>query len=266
MQVSLQRRFATGLQIQGSYTWSKALDILSGLNTAEAASGGGGSQRTPQDPDDMSKEWGPSLFHVAHNFVTNYTYALPWASNLTGVPGAVLSGWQVNGIVTLRSGNPGLLLLGFNNSRNGQISGSLADRPDLKPGFSNNPTKGVTMGCVGVPAGKQLGTPELWYDPCAFALPEPGTYGNVGRMTLVGPGYANVDFGLTKNFMVRENHALAFRAEFFNAFNHPNFRVPAGNRNPVISDRSGNPRADAGRITDTVGTSRQIQFGLKYTF
>jgi hypothetical protein len=266
LQLSLQRRFGTGLQIQSSYTFSKNLDILSGLNTAEAASGGGGSQRTPQDPDDMSKEWGPSLFHVAHNFVTNYSYILPWGNSLTGWQAGIFQGWQVNGIVSLRSGNPGLLLLGFNNSRNLQISGSLADRPDLKPGYSNNPTKGVTKGCPGVPAGRPLGTPEFFYDPCAFSLPEPGTYGNVGRMTLVGPGYANVDFGLTKNFTVREGQQLSFRTEVFNLFNHPNFRVPAGNRNPVISDSSGFPRADAGRITDTVGTSRQIQFGLKYTF
>lgn len=266
LQLSLQRRFGSGLQIQGSYTFSKNLDILSGLNTAEAASGGGGSQRTPQDPDDMSKEWGPSLFHVGHNFVTNYSYVLPWGRTLTSWQAAMFQGWQVNGIVSMRSGNPGLLLLGFNNSRNLQISGSLADRPDLKPGYSNNPIKGVTKGCLGVPTGKQLGTPEFYYDPCAFALPEPGTYGNVGRMTLVGPSYANVDFGLTKNFTVTEGHQLAFRTEVFNLFNHPNFRVPAGNRNPVISDASGFPRADAGRITDTVGTSRQIQFGLKYTF
>ena len=100
----------------------------------------------------------------------------------------------------------------------------------------------------------------------ASSLPEPGTYGNVGRMTIVGPGYANVDMGLTKNFAVREGQSLSFRAEFFNLLNHPNFRVPAGNRNPVISDASGNARADAGRITDVIGTSRQIQFGLKYTF
>ena len=214
----------------------------------------------------MRNEWGPSLFHVANVFVTNGTYTLPWANRLTGVQGAILKGWQLNGIFTMRSGSPGLLLLGFNNSRNLQAGGGLADRPDLRPGFSNNPTKGTTKGCIGIPAGKKLGTPELWYDPCAFALPEPGTYGNVGRMTIIGPGYANVDMGLTKNFAVREGQSLSFRAEFFNLLNHPNFRVPAGNRNPVISDASGNARADAGRITDVVGTSRQIQFGLKYTF
>jgi hypothetical protein len=90
--------------------------------------------------------------------------------------------------------------------------------------------------------------------------------GNVGKMTLIGPPYADFDTGLTKNFAVREGQTLAFRAEFFNLFNHPNFRVPAGNRNPVISDASGSARADAGRIIDTVGTLRQIQFGLKYTF
>jgi hypothetical protein len=106
----------------------------------------------------------------------------------------------------------------------------------------------------------------MWYDPCAFALPQPGTYGNVGKMTLIGPGYSDIDAGLTRNFTVGEGKTLAFRAEFFNLLNHPNFRVPAGNKNPVIADASGIPRADAGRITDTVGTSRQIQFGLKYTF
>jgi len=266
LQLALQRRMATGLQLQSSYTFSKNLDILSGLNTAEVAVSGGGGQRTPQDPDNMRADWGPSLYDVRHVFVTNGTYVLPFGNKLNGVAAQVLAGWQLNGIVTLRSGPPGLFLLGFNNSRNLQAGGSLADRPNLRPGFSNNPTQGVTGGCLGVPSGRKLGTPELWYDPCAFLLPEPGTYGNVGKMTLVGPGYTDVDAGLTKNFTVREGQTLAFRTEFFNLFNHPNFRVPAGNRNPVISDASGAARADAGRIIDTVGTSRQIQFGLKYTF
>jgi len=63
----------------------------------------------------------------------------------------------------------------------------------LLTGFSNNPVKGVSKGCAGVPAGTKLGTLDLYFDPCAFALPDAGFYGNLGRNTVIGPGLANFD-------------------------------------------------------------------------
>ena len=125
----------------------------------------------------------------------------------------------------------------------------------------------MTAGCKGIPAGQPLGTPDRWYDPCAFSLPSAGTYGNLGRNTLNGPGTDKTSFAVVKNTALTERMKLQFRAEFFNLFNHPQFNVP----NLLVFSSSGAYAATAGRITLTDGTvtglgGRNIQFGMKLTF
>src|SRR5262249_13409387 len=134
--------------------------------------------------------------------------------------------------------------------------------PDLAPGASNNPVKGVSIGCAGVPKGTPVGTPDLWYDPCAFVLPPANTLGTLGRTTVTMPGRATVDVSLMKNFDVRENTKLQFRFEAFNVFNHVNLGIPAR----TVRNTAGVLNATAGRIDSTVGTPRQLQFALKLTF
>lgn len=107
--------------------------------------------------------------------------------------------------------------------------------------------------------GIYLRTPERWYDPNAFALPEAGTFGNVGRNVLVGPGFQEVDLSLFKTTRLSEQFNLQFRVETFNLFNHTNFALPSA----IALTPSGAPASAAGRITRTATTSRQIQFGLK---
>ena len=139
-------------------------------------------------------------------------------------------------------------------------------------------TSGTTAGCTfvnGIPGpfvagrpnsvapGQKLGTPTLWFDPCAFAVPPSGFYGNLGRGTFIGPGTVNVDMSLGKNIPLKEAARLEFRSDFFNLFNRPNFADPAsgvlnGNNNTLIST--------AGQITKTVTSSRQLQFSLKLVF
>jgi hypothetical protein len=105
------------------------------------------------------------------------------------------------------------------------------------------------------------------------------TIGNLGRNTLIGPKLVNCDFSLFKQFALTEGKTLHFRAEMFNIFNHPNFGVPnSANRTALLpfTDPDGvtcptgqtcaNPNSSAGAILNTVTTSRQIQFGLKFTF
>src|SRR5439155_17687168 len=120
-----------------------------------------------------------------------------------------LGGWEVSGIGTFTDGQPFTARLGSERSRNG--GGGRADRPDLKPGANNNPI---------------LGTVDRWYDPSVFALPAIGTYGNLGRDTLLGPARRTVDLSLTKKFALRETADLQFRAELFNILNHANFGLP----------------------------------------
>ena len=115
----------------------------------------------------------------------------------------------------------------------------------------------------GVAAGQKLGTPNLYYDPCAFELPPAGFYGNVGRSTIIGPGFANVDFSVTKIFSITENTRIDFRAEFFNLFNRANFDLPDA---AMFDEDTETPLSTAGQIRSTATTSRQIQFGLKFTF
>src|SRR5262249_59114642 len=91
-------------------------------------------------------------------------------------------------------------------------------------------TRGCTFGTVTIAPGQPLGTPDRWYDPCAFAAPVPGTYGNLGRNTLTGPGFDDVDASLAKVFKPSgERLNVQLRAEVFNLFDHANFYVPSYN-------------------------------------
>ena len=105
------------------------------------------------------------------------------------------------------------------------------------------------------------GSPTGWFNPNAFSLPPFGTFGNVGRGSLTGPGLADVDLSLFKETKVSEKLGVQFRAEFFNAFNRVNFGPP---NTTVFS--SGAINASAGVITTLAANPRQIQFGLKLIF
>src|SRR5438876_6088398 len=158
---------------------------------------------TRQEPNTVldflnpSRDWGPSSFDARHNLVLTSTYPFPFSFQQKAV-GMILEGWTVNGVGTFRTGEPFTARVGSNRSADGDRWAP--DRPNLNPGFSSNPTSGVTAGCPGVAAGQKLGTPDLYYDPCAFSRPAPGTYGNLGRNTLTGPGFYNVDFSADKVF------------------------------------------------------------------
>ena len=173
----------------------------------------------------------------------------------------------MSGILKASSGPPVSIEIGSN--RSGDNNSDAPDRPDLRPGASNNPNHGTTAGCgvvrngkPTIAAGQKLATRDRFYDPCAFGLPARGYYGNLGRDTVIGPGVANFDFSLVKNFHVTERNLIAFRAEFFNLFNRANFGLPA--RFALTS--SGAPAGNAGAIQSLTTSARQIQFGLRYSF
>jgi hypothetical protein len=125
----------------------------------------------------------------------------------------LLDGWTLSSAAIFNSGNPFTPMISFNNSRSG-VAGATAtfvDRPNLKPSYGNNPV---------------IGSPDQWYDPNAFELPAPGTFGNRGRNTVFGPGFTNLDFSLLKETRVTrvsESFRIQFRMEVFNALNHVNF-------------------------------------------
>jgi hypothetical protein len=256
LSVSLRHQSASGLQGQVYYTFSKALDDSSNTSPGE-------SLRSPQsamNPEDPLADWGLSDFNAKHVLVGNLSYTLPFRTD-SRMLGAVVKGWTVNAIASFSSGLPFTPLLATNNSRNRTTAGQ-ADRPNLRPGFSSNPTSGVSAGCPGFAAGTRVGTPRNWFDPCAFSLPIAGTYGNLGRNTIIGPGLADVDLGLEKSFPIHEKANVTFRAEGFNVMNHPNFGLP----NTSAIAASGNANPSAGVITQTVTTSRQLQLALRISF
>lgn len=174
----------------------------------------------------------------------NFGYELPRVFS-GGVGSTLLNDWSLNGILIANTGFPLTLQVGSNRSQNGESS--ISDRPDLAPGASNSPV---------------LGGPDLYFDPEVFLFPEAGFHGTLGRTTLSLPGLVTFDFSLVKGFSLSERFRLQFRSEFFNLFNRANFKAPA---NRLFTSRGGR-RGSAGRISETVTTSRQIQFGLRLEF
>ncbi|MBI4484034.1 MAG: TonB-dependent receptor [Acidobacteria bacterium] len=251
LQVTLNKRFSQGFQLQTSYTLSKSVDDASGFQ---------GSHFKTEFANRIymihirTLNRGLSNFDVRQNFNLNYTFDLPFGPgrrlgrDLTGFAGKLAEGWQVSGITSISSGPPFTAIVGRDQSNIFNVNNT---RPDLRPGSNNNPV---------------LGGPDRYFDPGAFVLQPQGFIGTAGRDTIIGPGLANFDFTLVKNTAVSsisEDFRIQFRAEFFNLFNRPNFGLPIFR---VFNDPTGVPAPNAGRINDTITTSRQVQFGLRVVF
>ena len=246
LQVDLSRRFASGLQVRGVYTWSKSLDDGTALNSS-VGSNAPGFVMFPGNP---KWDWSPSTTDVRHLGVVNFSYELPfgtgkrYGAHATRLAEKLAGGWTASGVATVQSGLPFTPQLGFNPANNGDSRNPI--RPSWNPAFS-----GPVI----------LGGPNQYFNPAAFVLPVPGTYGNVGRDVLYGPGLATVDVSLAKNTSISEKVRVQLRAEFFNLLNRANFGSPNA---VVFASASSAPSPTAGVITSTATTSRQIQFGLKF--
>ena len=233
--VDWSRRLRAGLQLRANYTWSKNLDLNSALTGAQA-------NNQPQmvlNRNDLRRDWGLSALNATSQASISGRYELPF-----GKRNRLVTGWQLSGIATLLSGFPVTPQVGSNRSGDGDTRNP--DRPSIDPTFTGPVT---------------LHRQTQWFDPHAFALPVVGTYGNLGRGTLTGPGLANLDLSLLKNTKITEKSDLQFRAEFFNALNRTNFGTP----NPIVFSGT-SISSSAGLITTTATASRQIQFGLKLVF
>jgi hypothetical protein len=245
LQVDITRRLSRGLRVRGNFTWSKNLDMNSALTGAQA-------NNQPQmimNRNDLRRDWGLSALNATAQSSISASYELPFGKgkqflNNGGLAERLIGGWQLNGIATMLSGFPITPQVGSNRSGDGDTRNP--DRPSWNPSFS-----GPIV----------TGNPNQLFNPNAFVLPDVGTWGNVGRGTLTGPGLAEVDFSLFKKIAVSEKMNLQFRAECFNVQNRANFGTP----NAIVF-ANGAISPSAGLITSTVTTSRQIQFGLKLIF
>lgn len=234
LQMKAEKRFSEGLSFLAAYTWSKSIDDASTLFASR------GDRNFAQNQNNLRAERGLSNFDVRHRFTISYIYELPFGKGKAllkqarGWTNAVAGDWQLTGIVALQSGQPFTPQVSIDNSGTGQF----ADRPNI----------------IGDPKTGERG-PDGWFDPKAFAVVAPGSFGNAGRNILTGPSFKTVDFGVFKSLHLTEGQRLQFRTEFFNLFNHPNFNLPR-----LFIDQP-----TAGKIS-TAKPSRQIQFALKYIF
>ena len=243
LEVDANRRFAQGLQVRAVYTFSKTLDDGDSMNTSVATN----SPAFAMDPRHPLLDYGRASFDIRHSAVINASYDLPFGRRISANSNPwlheVIGDWQISGIETLQSGLPFTPQLSYNPSNDGDTRNPV--RPSWNPAFTGNVI---------------LGGPSQYFNPAAFLQPAAGTYGNVGRNTLQGPGLASLDISLAKKFSFSERFAAQFRVEFFNILNHTNLNTP----NPVVfAAPTGGPSPTAGVITSTATTSRQIQFGLK---
>jgi hypothetical protein len=249
MLLKIRSRLHSNLQVQGSYTFSRSIDSTSGATSVEAV----GSVPQVLDPEWTHLDRGLSDFHRKHNLVANFTWELPFGKGKQGLAKALLADWGMSGIFTTQTGNPFTPGIQGNWSRN-LNSRSGIDRPSVAPGCTAD--------------NAILGGPDQYFNPDCFILPTRGTYGNLGRNVLIGPGLSTVDISFNKQFRIHalgEGGKLQFQTDFFNILNHANFNMPA---RLVFSGASPTerPLSTAGRITSTSTTARQLQLGLRVSW
>jgi hypothetical protein len=250
-QASFNSRLSKDVQAYLSYTLSHCVDLA----YTYGGLGGNNGTSTWFNPYDGSRDKGTCSFDVQNNLTVNAVYRLPFTAN------RFVSGWQLSGIESYRTGVPFTPVVGFDNAHLlNNFTGSL---PNLVPNCDVYANQSRVQ----------------WFNPACFSLPTAGTIGNVGRDILRAPGYTTLDLSVSKDTKITERTSLQFRAELFNIFNHTNFAVP---NQSIFSSSASCPAggstfrgqavpctgvlANQGTITGINGTSRQIQFGLKLLF
>lgn len=248
LEASLRKRFSHGLSFLASYTLSKSIDDVSSFNiTGSASQPVAGENDLAQNPFDLAAERGRSMFDARHRLVFSYQWNLPFWNHPKNWYQHTFGDWQINGIATVMSGTPFTVFDSNDVSLQGtapEITGFSANRPNLVGNPNNGPR-----------------TPQQWFNKSAFQQLQPDplgrfqVFGDEGRNVVAGPGYANWDFSVFKNIIVREGKDVQFRAELFNFLNHTNFRLP-------VSDISS---PNFGQIQSDV-SPRVVQLALKFLF
>lgn len=234
LQVEANKRFSKGFSFQMAYTWARSIDMDSGITTS--------INRSPPNPFNIRSQFGLSEFFAKHTYSASWIWDLPRLSDQSAALRTIVGGWQFNGLITARTGNPFDVITGKDNA----LIGTRNQRPNVT---GNHQLSGDRS------RGEQV---EAWFNRTAFAYPAEGTFGAVGRNSLIGPGTFQANLALFKNFSIpgREGMRLQLRSEFFNAFNNVNLSNPNG---------ALNAGSRMGRITGARG-ARVIQFALKFLF
>jgi hypothetical protein len=239
LQTRVQRRLSRGLAFTTSFTYGRALgNFLDHLS----ADGGGESGNFPKNVYDLAADYGPLSIDIRKRFVTSFIYELPVgpgrAKQPHGVAGALASGWNVNGILTISDGRP--------------FSITSTDRVQTGSGRISR------ANCLGdaVPGGFDQ-TIDHWFDTTKFAEPAALTYGTCSPNSVVGPGSKSMNLSLFRSIPFNGSKRLELRLESFNTFNWINYGRPG---------QSVSNAATFGKISSTQGDPRELQFAVKLYF
>jgi hypothetical protein len=240
LQVSATQRFASGSEVSMAYTFGKNL-----TNSPNDRSG------YPQDTYDLRSEYQRATLDRTHVLSANFIYEIPFFRDQRGFVGKTLGGWQPSGIITYMTGLP---FSAATSSLDYAGLGLINAGPSARPNLLCDPNLNAPH------------TLAQWFNTSCFQVNPPttgtgssgfaNTPGNSGRGIINGPPTSRVDFTLTKNVRIWENVRLQFRAEFFNIFNHTNFR----------GFTSLNVTSTAFGQIGTTRDPRTMQFGLKLNF
>lgn len=243
LQMKFTKRESRNLSFLLSYTYSHNLD------NGAAPFDAGQNNDLPQDPNNLRAEWASSDADVRHNMVFSGLYRLPIGHgqryfNSWGRPEELLlGGWQINSILTMRSGTPV----------------NVVDEPD--PNSPNNSRPNL-VGDPNLPRSKR--TLGEYFNTSAFVENVEQTPsgpviipGNAGRNIVRGPGFINLDFSLFKEFAITERYKLQTRLETFNTLNTPHFTNPGGNMTDTTH---------FGQITSSQNNPREVQIAAKFIF
>jgi hypothetical protein len=278
-EAQLAKRMSHGIQMQGTFTWSKSMDTSS----ASVAGDTFGNSISSLHWFDMRLSRGLSDFNVGRTVVVNGTWEVPTRKSLAGPAQWALGGWELGLIFTASDGIPFTASWGTASDPANTNSGDDWAFPNRLggPGCSTltnpgNPNHYIKTQCFAIPTAPD---PNFWSKYCDPLPPSVGApvasplcynlRGNAGRNILIGPGLTELDFSLFKNNYIKrisETFNVQFRAEIFNILNHVNFAPPATPTNTDIFDGAGNPNTVAGQLSRTTTTAREIQFAVKVIF
>jgi hypothetical protein len=301
LQTQLLRRFGSSLSLSASYTFSKSYGDSGGSNEA----------LTTANPYDYNFDRGYTIFDIRHNFNVSALYRLPIARTAHGFSRAVLGNWEVGTIVNARSGIPVPVQITrpdvvFRGLPGAIVSGTPIGGTIFGSQITNAACPGAAGICteaiINTPGGgnsRNVRRPDVIpgvpfflpngnLNPAAFAVPQPGTFGNLLRNSVKGPNLTQADLTVVKRFAIQEKASVEFRAEMFNILNRPNFANPPaqlGNVLPSAVNTLGTgatlqpgqaytaaTQGSFGVLSSTVGqtvgigTNRQIQFALRLNF
>lgn len=244
LQAQLKRTFTNGLLWQANYMWMHAI--------TDASAGAGEALRT-ENANCRACDRGNSPYDIPNSFTTSLVYQLPFGPGRsylqgTGPASKLVGGWELSAVGTARSGLP-IDVIVVRKSASIPNGDAKYQRPDLVPGVSLIPAGGQTI--------------NEWLNPAAFAVPAPGTFGDVGRDIARGPHEWEGELAMSKRTILTERFTLNFRAEVFNVFNHPNYANPNSN---ISSGGFGQITSILNTGPTGTGGTRKVEFMMRVEF